>query len=391
MQRGSLARVSRKEGPAVWQFRWSEKDLHGGRVQRKRVIGTVERYPNEPAARSAIAVLLAEINSDKVRMSPRSITVAQLCDHFEQRELAKDNAWRSYSTKKTYKAYLTRWVLPHWRKYELAEVRTIQVESWLRRLPLAKSSCAKIRNLMSVLFNHACRYELFDRNPIYLVRQSAKRRRAPTVLMPDEIKAMLNNLSIRERTLVLLAVSTGLRQSELFGLKWGDIDLLQGTMNVTRSIVYGVVGPCKTESSQKPVPVHPLLADALSDWRIQCAYTKPDDWVFASKRHRGRRPYWGQAILRKYLRPVAQRLGIQKCIGWHTFRHTYSTLLRSVGTEFKVMQELLRHSTLRSTLDIYTQAITPAKHAAQAAVLSLVFPCEARATPQPSSSGEVAA
>jgi integrase len=78
MQRGSLARVSRKEGPAVWQFRWSEKDLHGGRVQRKRVIGTVERYPNEPAARSAIAVLLAEINSDKMRMSPRSITVAQL-------------------------------------------------------------------------------------------------------------------------------------------------------------------------------------------------------------------------------------------------------------------------------------------------------------------------
>ena len=286
---------------------------------------------------------------------------------------------------------MNRWVLPHWRHYELAEVRTIQVESWLRRLPLAKSSCAKIRNLMSVLFNHACRYELFDRNPIYLVRQSAKRRRAPTVLMPDEIKAMLDNLSIRERTLVLLAVSTGLRQSELFGLKWGDIDLVQGTMNVTRSIVYGVVGPCKTESSQKPVPVHPLLADALSDWRKQCAYTKPDDWVFASKRHRGRRPYWGQAILRKYLRPVAQRLGIQKCIGWHTFRHTYSTLLRSVGTEFKVMQELLRHSTLRSTLDIYTQAITPAKHAAQAAVLALVFPCEARATPQPSSSGEVAA
>src|SRR5205814_7951633 len=172
------------------------------------------------------------------------------------------------------------------------------------------SSCAKIRNLMSVLFNHACRYELFDRNPIHLVRQSAKRRRTPTVLTPTEIKALVDNLSIRERTLVLLAVSTGLRQSELFGLKWGDFDFTQGTMNVTRSIVYGVVGPCKTESSQKPVPVHPLLADALSDWRKQCAYTKPDDWVFASKRHRARRPYWVQSILRKDLRPDARRLGI---------------------------------------------------------------------------------
>jgi integrase len=391
MQRGSLALVSRKEGPDVWQFRWSEKDLHGARIQRKRVIGRVERYPDGAAARTAMTIVLAELNSGKARISCGSITVAQLCDHFEQCELTRDNTWRSYSTKKTHQAYLNRWVLPHWRHYELAEVRTIQVESWLRRLPLAKSSCAKIRNLMSVLFNHACRYELFDRNPIYLVRQSAKRRRAPTVLMPDEIKAMLDNLSLRERTLVLLAVSTGLRQSELFGLKWGDIDLVQGAMNVTRSIVYGVVGPCKTESSQKPVPVHPLLADALSDWRKQCAYTKPDDWVFASKCHRGRRPFWGQAILRKYVRPVAQRVGIQKCIGWHTFRHTYSTLLRSVGTEFKVMQERLRHSTLRSTLDVYTQAITPAKHAAQAAVLSLVFSCETNGTSQLSGSNDVVA
>jgi len=391
MQRGSLAIVSRKEGPAVWQFRWSEKDLYGTRVQQKRVIGSVERYPNEAAVRSAISVLLTEINSDKVRMGSRSITVAQLCNHFEQRELARDNTWRSYATKKTYQAYLTLWVLPYWQRYELAEVRTVQVESWLRTLPLAKSSCAKIRNLMSVLFNHACRYELFDRNPIYLVRQSAKRRRAPTVLIPTEIKVLVDNLSIRERTLVLLAVSTGLRQSELFGLKWGDIDFAQGTMNVTRSIVYGVVGPCKTESSQKPVPVHTLLADTLSEWRKQCAYTKSDDWVFASRRYRGRRPYWGQAILRKYVRPVAQRVGIQKCIGWHTFRHTYSTLLRSVGTEFKVMQELLRHSTLRSTLDVYTQAITPAKHAAQAAVLSLVFSCEATGTSQLPGSNGVAA
>ena len=150
-------------------------------------------------------------------------------------------------------------------------------------------------------------------------------------------------------------------------------------MNVTRSVVYGVAGPCKTEASQKPVPLHPMLADALQNWRTHAAYKKPSDWVFASKRHRGRAPLWGQAILRRYVRPAAERAGIERHFGRHTFRHTYSTLLRSVGTEFKVMQELLRHSTLRSTLDIYTQAITPAKHAAQAAVLLLVFP-EAQGT-----------
>jgi integrase len=151
-------------------------------------------------------------------------------------------------------------------------------------------------------------------------------------------------------------------------------------MNVVRSLVYGVVGPCKTEASQKPVPVHPTVLNGLIEWRQVCQYNNSGDWVFASSRHRGRTPIWGQAILRRYIRPVAQRAGIRKQFGWHTFRHTYSTLLRSVGTEFKVMQELLRHSSLRSTLDVYTQAITPAKHAAQAAVLSLVFSCETNGT-----------
>lgn len=369
MQCGSLIKNNRKYGPDVWQFRWSEKGPQGKRVYRKKVIGTVEHYPDMDAARRAVAGLLVEINSDGRRASSNSMTVAQLCDHFEQRELAKGNTWRSYSTKKTYAVYLKRWVNPHWGKYELSAIRTIQVESWLRRLPLAKSSCAKIRNLMSALFNHACRYELFNHNPISLVRQGAKRRTIPSVLTPAEIKVLLGGLGLRERTLVLLAASTGLRQSELFGVKWADIDFDLHTMSVTRSIVHGVVGPCKTESSQKPVPLHPSVSAELIQWREVCRYVKPDDWVFASRRHRGRRPYWGQAILRRYIRPVAESVGIQKRIGWHTFRHTYSTLLRSVGTEFKVMQELLRHSSLRSTLDVYTQAISPAKHAAQAAVL----------------------
>lgn len=373
MQHGCMQRLNRKRGPEVWQFRWSVTDPEGKRLYHKKIVGTVERYPDENAARRSVVGLVSEINTRARSTNSGAMTVAQLCDHFELRELARENPWRSHSTKIVYKAYLSRWIRPHWQKYDLAEVRTIHVESWLRRLPLAKSSCAKIRNVMSVLFNHACRYELFDHNPIYLVRQSAKRRRPPTVLVPGEIKALVDNLDVRERTLVLLAASTGLRQSEMFGLKWGDIDFAQNNMSVTRSIVYGVVGPCKTESSQKPVPIPPILADALLQWKKGIRYTNADDWVFASKRYRGRRPIWGQAILRKYIRPVTQRVGIEKRFGWHTFRHTYSTLLRSVGTEFKVMQELLRHSSLRSTLDVYTQAVTPAKHAAQAAVLSLVF------------------
>ena len=142
-----------------------------------------------------------------------------------------------------------------------------------------------------------------------------------------------------------------------------------------RFIVHGFVGPCKTESSQKPVPIHPLVCEALIKWKEQSPYRLPEDWVFASPHSDGKQPYWGQAILHKYLRPAARELGIETQFGWHTFRHTYSTLLRSVGT---VQGDAGTSSALdiRSTLDIYIQAITPAKQNAQAAVMSLVFSSE---------------
>ena len=63
------------------------------------------------------------------------------------------------------------------------------------------------------------------------------------------------------------------------------------------------------------MPIHPLIIETLLKWREQQPYRKHEDWVFASRRYRGRKPSWGQAILRKFIRPKAQELGIQKQFG----------------------------------------------------------------------------
>jgi integrase len=75
---------------------------------------------------------------------------------------------------------------------------------------------------MSVLFNHMIRHAIGSVNPIRLVRQSAKRKKIPLVLTPDEIKGLIAALPLKESTMVFLDAGTGLRTSELFGLKWGD-------------------------------------------------------------------------------------------------------------------------------------------------------------------------
>jgi len=192
----------------------------------------------------------------------------------------------------------------------LQDIKTVAVEDWLKAIPLAKGSRAKIRNIMSALFNHARRYEWTDRNPITLVRQSAKCEGVPDVLTPDELQALVPELTSRDRVLVLLDACTGLRVGELLALKWSDVDFENLQLHVTRSIVHQVVGNYKTEASQKPVPLDSFLAGELQAWRHRSAYNQNEDWVFASPLTRGQQPYWPENLMKRGIARQRNELGL---------------------------------------------------------------------------------
>ena len=248
MQQGSVIREHRKLGPDVWCYRWWESGPGGNRVHRRIVLGTAEQLRDIASARQMTAGLVQEINASDIRMNGKFMTLAQLADHFHQRELGSSNTCIAYSTKRAYQGYLGKWIVPRWGNYLLPNVKAVEVELWLKGLERAAGTCCKIRNVMSVLFNHARRYDLHDRNPIQWVRQSAKRRSVPDVLTGDEVRKLLAALEPREQIMVLLDVATGLRQSELFALKWKDVDFENRQLWVTRSIVQRVVGSCIRQS-----------------------------------------------------------------------------------------------------------------------------------------------
>lgn len=123
--------------------------------------------------------------------------------------------------------------------------------------------------------------------------------------------------------MIICDALTGIRRSELTGLQWKDLDFIGHRINIERSVVDQAIGSCKTEASHKPVPMNECIAQALIAWRQESAYTKPDDWVWASPQMKGKQPLWLATIMRYYIQPAAQRAGINKKIGWHTFRHTF--------------------------------------------------------------------
>jgi integrase len=107
--------------------------------------------------------------------------------------------------------------------------------------------------------------------------------------------------------------------------------------------------------------------------RLIGPYKRPTDWIFASVTMKGKQPLWPETLWRRYGKPAVQRAGISKRVGFHTFRHTYTTLLTQNNKDVKVLQELLRHANSRITLDLYAQAGMPEKRQAQSRLVNSVL------------------
>jgi len=365
-QNGSILREERKTGAAVWTLRWRERDANGKTMRRKEIIGTVDEFPTKASALRACEFRRSTINRET--KTPR--TIAELVEHYRMKELPTKTPY----TQEVYEGYISTWLLPKWGSYSLSDVRPVAVESWLGTLKLSNGSRAKVRNILSAIYAHAMRWEFFDRNPVTLVRQSAKRQRTPDVLTADELNAMLAELAGVYRVMVYVAATTGLRVSELLALRWQDYDFDAGEIRLSRGIVRQHIGQMKTEASRKPVPMEAGLADVLTNWRGQCAYNQSEDYIFASVEMHGKQPLWPNSAMEKHIRPAALRAKITKRLGWHTLRHTFGTLLKANGADVATVQALMRHANASVTMDRYVQAVTPAKREAQRSIVGLLDP-----------------
>lgn len=135
------------------------------------------------------------------------------------------------------------------------------------------------------------------------------------------------------------------------------------------------LGETKTECSRRPLPLHPLVLQVLLDWKKESLYTAESDFLFPSIRRNGTQPLSPDSLLKRSIRPALARAGIEgKVIGSHSFRHSLATNLRAMGVDIKVAQELLRHANSRTTLDIYTRAVSAQKRDATAQLVQILLP-----------------
>jgi integrase len=188
-------------------------------------------------------------------------------------------------------------------------------------------------------------------NPMrnFSIPGATKRAKQPGTLTKEQFHEILEKINAEPyRTMVVAAQCLGLRVSELFALQWRDIDFLGGKARIRRAIVEGHVGDVKTYQSARELPLHVFLGQLFGTWRGQTEFKDPDHYIFASPWQAGELPYNASKIQSKILRKAGNDIGLTFSLGWHTFRHTYRTLLRQAGAPMDVQRDLMRHADIQT-------------------------------------------
>jgi integrase len=181
---------------------------------------------------------------------------------------------------------------------------------------LENTTLDKMRRVMSLVYKSGMRYGLIPRNeesnPLRFVRCKTISKYEALILTPRQAFDLFMVLEEPVRTLTLLAAATGLRVSECLGLHWQDVDFLKQQIVVRRTWLGGRLGSPKSKASKAPVPMHPLLAGFMQDWKNETPYGQPTDWLFGSSRLKGKQPRSASIMVEDYVRPAAVRVGFSR-------------------------------------------------------------------------------
>lgn len=368
-QKGWLTKhVSRRNGWTwVYHF-YRDKPETGKRVENTVTIGPTSQFPRTKDAWAEVERRHLTPNDGQNGIG--RITFAELVENYRKRSFNK----LRITTQAITVHILDNYLLPRWGDSFALDINPDDIEEWLGSLVLANPTREKLRRVMNVVYRRGQKSRMLpmtrEGNPVRFVTQSSKSSYKAVIVSPEQAFGIMMELEDPYRTLVFLVAVTGLRISEALGLKWGDLDY-DGKMIHLRRVWVGtdLVEHLKTEGSAAPVPLGDLLADALRAWNQNSPYTKSSDWVFPSMKLKGKKPLSASIMAADKIRPAATKAGIRlvpgQRFGFHNFRHSLATFLVSRGKDVKTIQELLRHSKVTTTLDLYSQAIDTAKLEAQ--------------------------
>ena len=325
-------------------------------------------------AQQAVLQGIREINDQK----PSEMTIRELYEEWMTvyRETVRPS---TLSTKQTN----IRSFIDFFGDYLLVQVTTRDIQDFLimeRDRGLTRRYLGNKKTVYSMLFQHAVDHKYIKENPVDLVvtprehaEVSRKTRQKKRYLEHNEIKSLLRTALRDKRTylyrLIVISLSTGLRISELLGLKWKDIDFDKRVLEVKRTLTleYGrgaaeyVLTPPKTEKSNRFVSFNEQTASLLKKMKVEYnelalldllpTNSEWSDLIFLDL---SKEEPLNLTVIGKQINQLYEKAGISNVAGFHILRHTHVTMLVEAGVEIPLIMQRMGHSDSAVTLEVYS-------------------------------------
>ncbi|HEU5378169.1 MAG TPA: tyrosine-type recombinase/integrase [Ktedonobacteraceae bacterium] len=319
----------------------------------------------EKEAWSALRKALNEVEQGVMVTGPEQTLSAFL--HHWLEEIHKPTLRLSSYIK--YQKLIKTYIIPELGHLKLQKLSPQLVQAFYRRKEkqgLAPKTVNSIHGVLHKALDTAVRWNMLARNVCDVV--------SPPRIIKHEIQSLTMEqaqqlLAVahgdRLEMLLLLALVTGMRRGELLGLKWADIDLIQGALQIRRTLDYMahygyVESEPKTKSGKRGIMLPSFVVEALKQHRIQQLEQRlkvgeawqEGDYVFTSLEGGPLNPRY----LLKLFDQLLERAGLPH-MRFHDLRHSAATLLLSMGVNPKIVQEILGHSTISMTMDVYSHVL----------------------------------
>jgi integrase len=270
-----------------------------------------------------------------------------------------------HSTRKNHHHIMEKHLVPRFGDLAVSDVTTQEIQSYVTHLAnagYAPKSIDHIHDVLSAILRSAVKWGHLPTNPAHGVEMPRLNTVRPKwALTVEQASALVVHLPGRlPRTLVGLALLTGLRRGELFALRWWDLDEGNRTLHVRAAVYEGVFDDPKTRASLRTIPLPDAAMRLLSSWKERARRTGEQELVFSTA---SGKPISPNNILRRWVWPACKSAGIERAT-WLTFRRTYSSWTHDKGVPAKVIAQVMGHTKVDTTMNVYTQVLDGAARAA---------------------------
>jgi len=251
-------------------------------------------------------------------------------------------------TTKNHESILRLYIIPNIGDIKLQELRPLHIQQ-LQNTLLKSKSPYYVFNMMRLLrqvLNTAVKWDVIPHNPSLKIDLPRVPKKEYTILTPEQLIQILNSVSKRDKAIIALASLAGLRKGEIFGLQWNDIDFKLKTINLRRQYFLGEIGPLKTDNSKAVLPICKRLRSILAEWKL---LSGSPIWVFPG---RNDKPLCPDTWVAKHFKRILRELTLPP-MRFHDLKHTFVSILIGQGVPTADVQQLARHASYQTTIDIY--------------------------------------